>query len=367
MHPDDLKYYSDMALQHGMSIDAYIKYEKNLLPPIRNIVDYWDNPPELAQEIIKGVLRKGHKMLFTGGSKVGKSWAMIGLALALASGGEWLGNWCKRSKVLYINMEIDESSFAHRVLTVAQKKGLSKEQVDGYFHDWSLRGKSAPLAELSQKIIERAVTQKYDVIIIDPIYKVQSGDENNAGDIGKFTNELDRIATEMGSSVVYAHHHTKGAQGAKKAIDRAAGSGVFARDADAMVDVLELDEIVHPDKRAFKVEFTTREFMTPPDKYVWFEFPCFREDFRSIQNALADAKNEKRRMDEDEKAANKEKAREQFEVEVWNKLVTATSKEGNSHWSAVAEIYNTSERSVRNWVKMFPDDFEIKKGIIFKK
>ena len=33
---------------------------------------------------------------------------------------------------------------------------------------------------------------------------------------------------------------SKGAQGGKKAMDRASGSGVFARDPDAQLDVIEL-------------------------------------------------------------------------------------------------------------------------------
>lgn len=44
----------------------------------------------------------------------------------------------------------------------------------------------------------------------------------------------------MGAAVIYCHHHSKGAQGGKKAIDRASGSGVFARDPDAILDLSEL-------------------------------------------------------------------------------------------------------------------------------
>jgi RecA-family ATPase len=40
--------------------------------------------------------------------------------------------------------------------------------------------------------------------------------------------------------VIYCHHHSKGAQGGKNAMDRASGSGVFARDPDALLDMIEL-------------------------------------------------------------------------------------------------------------------------------
>lgn len=379
MHPDDYQYYADMALHHGMSIDDYIKYEEGLLPPITDISDVFNNPPELAPEAISGVLRKGHKMLFTGGSKVGKTWAMMGLAIAFASGSEWFGNWCKKSKVLYINMEVDDASCIDRFIKIANHKGIKLEQIEGHLSLWNLRGKSAPLAEMSQKIVERAVGEKYDAVIIDPIYKLQGGDENNAGDIGKFTNELDKIATKMGASVIYAHHHTKGAQGAKKAIDRAAGSGVFARDADAMVDVLELEEIVHPDKRAFKVEFTTREFMTPPDKYVWFEFPCFREDPK-IYGELMEEKEADQALKEEIKE-QKRLAKEKLKEENKEKLATSRAykreaeikkafdklDEGKGVDAKVlAEHMGTVYETLRRWLKE-SISFDLKKGVVITK
>lgn len=48
-------------------------------------------------------------------------------------------------------------------------------------------------------------------------------------------------STELGCAVIYCHHHSKGAQGGKRSMDRASGSGVFARDPDALLDLSELD------------------------------------------------------------------------------------------------------------------------------
>ena len=55
-----------------------------------------------------------------------------------------------------------------------------------------------------------------------------------------FVNQFDRIATELNCSVIYAHHHSKGAQGGKNSMDRSSGSGVFARDPDAILYLIEL-------------------------------------------------------------------------------------------------------------------------------
>ena len=41
--------------------------------------------------------------------------------------------------------------------------------------------------------------------------------------------------------MIYCHHHSKGFQGQKRSMDRASGSGVFARDPDALLDLTELE------------------------------------------------------------------------------------------------------------------------------
>jgi len=107
-------------------------------------------------------------------------------------------------------------------------------------HVLDLRGKSAPLEQLSASIIRRAATSRYAAIVLDPIYKVLSGDENSAEEVGRFCNQLDRLAEAMECAVIYCHHHSKGAQGGKASMDRASGSGVFARDADALLDMIQL-------------------------------------------------------------------------------------------------------------------------------
>src|SRR5699024_2750027 len=82
----------------------------------------------------------------------------------------------------------------------------------------------------------------YIAIVIDPIYKVITGDENSADQMANFCNQFDKVCNELGCAVIYCHHHSKGSQGSKKSMDRASGSGVFARDPDALLDLIELEQ-----------------------------------------------------------------------------------------------------------------------------
>jgi RecA-family ATPase len=93
---------------------------------------------------------------------------------------------------------------------------------------------------LAPPLIRRAKKGGYAAVIIDPIYKVITGDENSADQMAHFCNQFDKVCNECGCAVIYCHHHSKGAQGAKRSMDRASGSGVFARDPDALLDMIEL-------------------------------------------------------------------------------------------------------------------------------
>ncbi|WP_438838151.1 AAA family ATPase [Streptococcus pluranimalium] len=210
------------------------------LPDPETLADEWDNMPELAPELIKGVLRQGHKMLIAGPSKAGKSFALIELSIAIAEGQKWLGWQCEQGKVLYVNLELDRPSALHRFKDVYNAMGLQPSNVAN-IDIWNLRGKTVPMDKLAPKLIRRSLKKNYQAVIIDPIYKVLTGDENSADQMAHFTNQFDKVATELGCSVIYCHHHSKGSQGGKKSMDRASGSGVFARDPDALIDLVELE------------------------------------------------------------------------------------------------------------------------------
>ena len=134
---------------------------------------------------------------------------------AIAEGKPWLGFQCKKGRVLYVNLEIDPASAINRFLKIYEALGLPIKNADSIVV-WNLRGHAVPLDQLVPKLIRRVRNQHFDAIVIDPIYKVITGDENNASEMGAFCNQFDKICTETGCSTIYCHHHSKGAQGMKK-------------------------------------------------------------------------------------------------------------------------------------------------------
>ncbi len=210
------------------------------LPDPEPLSSVWNHLPPLSPPLIAGVLRQGHKMLLAGPSKAGKSFALIELCIAIAEGQKWLGFDCAQGRVLYVNLELDQASCFHRFADVYQAIGLAPEHLSN-IDIWNLRGKSIPMDKLAPKLIRRAAKKNYIAVVIDPIYKIITGDENSADQMAAFCNQFDKVCTELGCAVIYCHHHSKGYQGGKRSMDRASGSGVFARDPDALLDLIELE------------------------------------------------------------------------------------------------------------------------------
>ena len=241
------------------------------LPDPEELTNLWDDIPPLADCLIDNVLRKGHKMLLAGPSKAGKSFALIELTIAIAEGKKWLGFQCAKGKVLYINLELDRASCLHRFADVYKDLGYKPDNLKN-IDIWNLRGKAVPMDMLAPKLIRRSEKKGYTAIILDPIYKVITGDENSADQMAKFCNQFDKICTELYSAVIYCHHHSKGAQGGKRSMDRASGSGVFARDPDALLDLIEL-ELTDDIKKAENGKARIRGIEKALDEYLpgWSE------------------------------------------------------------------------------------------------
>lgn len=299
---DDLQYIVDRNIGPP-SFDAWLEWveeQADDLPQEINLGDVYDHLRPLKEELIPGVLRVGHKLLLSGPSKAGKSFLLINLAISIAEGVEWLGMVCKQGKVIYINLELDGDSCLHRFKDIYEKRHLIPKHLND-ITIWNLRGYSVPLEKLVPPLVRRFKDKHISAVIIDPIYKVLGdGDENNAGDMARFCNQFDKIAVEMQVATIYCHHHSKGAAAKySNAAERSSGSGVFARDPDAILDLTELNidghdmqyREIHPDAcevvTGWEMRGTLREFPEMKKKRLWFDYPVHRFD---TENFLATCK-----------------------------------------------------------------------------
>lgn len=290
------------------------------------------------------------------------------LAVALSEGITWLGFKCKKSKVLYVNLEIDSASFINRFAEIYKALKLTPKHSDD-ISIWNLRGHAVPLDKLVPKLLRRIANQHYDAVIIDPIYKVIMGDENNASEMGAFCNQFDKICNETGCATIYCHHHSKGAQGAKKAMDRASGSGVFARDPDAQLDMIQLDanqEFIanyadNLSDTAWKLECSLREFANFKPRNFWFKYPIHVLDSTGDLDRLhSEGSVEANLAKSGKRGQSIETRKEEFD-----KAFDICSEDGiTAEATAIAEYLGIKDRTVRDRVNEFKDEYSTHKGTI---
>jgi len=349
----------------------YVEGASDELPELTYLSDVIKFPPKVPDELIGGVLRCGHKMLISGSSKAGKSFLLMELAVALSEGRKWLGFTCRKSKVLYVNLEIDPASCINRFLEIYKALKITPKYAEDVVI-WNLRGHAVPLDKLVPKLLRRICNQHFNAVIIDPIYKVITGDENNASEMGAFCNQFDKICNETGCATIYCHHHSKGAQGFKKAMDRASGSGVFARDPDAQLDMIQLEtdsEFINAyaddlSDTAWRLECSLREFPNFKPKNFWFKYPIHVLDDKGDLEKLYSEGDPKNNLTKSGKRNQTPESRK----EEFDRAFDICSDDGiTANQDDVAEYLGIKSRTVRDRVLEFADEYSTHNGQITRK
>lgn len=262
--PDRLQSVIATACQ---ALAAITSESANGLPGLIDAADFLAVPIDPPAELVEGILHVGSKLAFGGSSKSFKTWCLLDLAISVASGAPWLGRATTQGKVLFANFEIQPHAWQRRIQAVASAKGVEIKR--GMIQLLNLRGHAASYQLLIPRIIERARGHGFVLIVLDPIYKLYGGkDENSTGDMAEVMNALESLAVETGAAIAYGAHFAKGNASAKEAIDRISGSGVFARDPDSLLMFTK-----HEAEHAFTVEAILRNFASVTPFVVRWQFP----------------------------------------------------------------------------------------------
>jgi hypothetical protein len=240
------------------------------LPPWTDAAEFCAAEIETPPEIVKGVLHQGCKLVVGGSSKSRKSWLLLDLALAVSSGTNWLNFPTTKARVLFVNLELPAFSIQRRLQSIAKARVIEIEP--GMLTLWNLRGHAASYETLLPMIIAQAKAHGFGLVILDPSYKLLGdADENSASDIAKLLNALERLAVDTGAALAFSAHFAKGNASQKEAMDRISGSGVFARDPDAILVFTALQT-----EDAYAVESILRTLPPQPPFAIRWQHPAFQ-------------------------------------------------------------------------------------------
>lgn len=201
----------------------------------------------------RGMLPRGKVGMLMAGGGTGKTYALVALALSIATGKPWLGWYpmgaSRRGRVALILGEEDRDEVRRRIFTQARGMGLDLEERARVSGVITLGGAGLDLCLLRTDPKTHAVVRSerarelekhlvatagdgWDAILIDPLSRfagAESEVDNSAAT--RFVEELERFAKLPGAPAVLVAHHTS--QGARSSGD---DSAVAARGVTGLTD-----------------------------------------------------------------------------------------------------------------------------------
>ncbi len=163
-----------------------------------------DAPPPLKW-VVRGLVPDKWATFFYGAGGSAKSYLAVYLALAVATGGKFLGIPASKMKVLYLDWEMDEETFRQRICLIA--KGLGMDVSDG-IPNLGYKRLHRPLKEHLDDIIEQCEDNDTGLLIIDSFGFSMTGMDTNAQ--ADVTAQMARIAQIPAASVIIDHISKRG-------------------------------------------------------------------------------------------------------------------------------------------------------------
>gem|GEM_PF-4214336 len=142
--------------------------------------------------------------------EAGKTWMLMDLALALATGARWLGLYpCKRLRTIYLDQERSRASTVERFNALIKGRNLTPDQLD----DTLLikpQSRFKLNAARSFESFDRLLTAfRPDVVLIDSFKKIHSNNELSSQDMQALFTRVEELKDKYECAFVFIHHETK--------------------------------------------------------------------------------------------------------------------------------------------------------------
>ncbi len=191
--------------------------------------------PKHQPFVAGGLMDFRSKIAITGEPKLGKSLFALNLAYCLATKTTFMDLPIVRTaRVLFIQFEVAEERFQERVIAVAEEfRQTSDTNSPLYFRTLN---KLHLDSEDGMRQVKRHIAEcDPDVVILDPMYKIHSTEENSASETQRLYDNIDDLISEFNISVVIPHHVNKRTD--VKGWMRVRGSGQLIAWVDSLISL----------------------------------------------------------------------------------------------------------------------------------
>jgi DNA primase catalytic core len=188
--------------------------------------------------VSNGILSHERTLLLIGAPKTGKSMLALNLAIALASGTDWLGfEIPEPQNVMYLSAEGGPALLQERLKAMIPEVEIPSDKLSFWWPEKENLHIGA--VETEDRLIEAIRSRKVSVVMFDPLIKFHTVDENSSKEMSAVLKSFQRIRLETNVAMVIVHHSRKSGMNTKRgSAQEARGSSVLHGEVDA-VAVLE--------------------------------------------------------------------------------------------------------------------------------
>lgn len=219
--------------------------------------------PEQVDWLVEGVIERGANGFFCAVPKGGKSWCALDLAIALTSGGDWMGFRIPDPvNVAVVSREDNPALTGWRLRSLSKARGVRFDDVNLYVNT---RQQSERLMLDCEQEMSELITALHQVkpqfVLFDVLNVLHGADENDNTEMRTVLSALTRIQTEAKCSVGVVHHFNKNDSGSMT--QRLRGSSAIAGWAEWLVGISMADD----ELKIRKMEFELKAAQPPEPIY----------------------------------------------------------------------------------------------------
>lgn len=247
------------------SSDINIEEFKNLVTKVF--------PPQ--KWVVEGLVPKGGITCLAGKPKSYKSYLALNMALRLAKGEKYLGQFeVEKSKVLYISKEDTDDLIQTRILQMTDDRDLPIK----FCFDERVFLDSQKLTKV---IVDRIKEEGVDVVIFDSFRRMFHGDENSSQVVSEVHNQIKKIQRLCsGITMIFIHHYGKDGQFERANSEKIRGSSDILAMVDSLIAIDNQEGTIYISQPALRSRKAQKPFsikVGDGDDFVNFDFQGFDE------------------------------------------------------------------------------------------
>jgi len=176
------------------------------------VSELWDLAAEPVTWLVDNILSADQPTIFGAKQKALKTTLLTDLAVSLASGWPWLGQFDipERRRVLFITGEASNRAAMRKVRRAAETRNVTRESLQGWLHVEAMNFPNLPTMQHCHAVQQAIQKHRFTVVILDPLYMgLQGVNTSNLTEVGPAMRQFMHACEP--AAVIIAHHVKKSA------------------------------------------------------------------------------------------------------------------------------------------------------------